>query len=124
MSLATEYTLRTVPVERVATIKLVRVVDLEKIAAESTDGMISVEALQTAGDYVVIIQPNGRGAEPVRCDVADEVAGATFIDGFLAAVNLKKKGPRKADGKADGKEAKPRKKPAQPKPKAGATAQA
>jgi len=102
-NMQTESTIHTLAVERVATLALVRVVDFEKIAAESTDGSITVEALQNAGDFEVAITPNGRNAESIRKPVASEAAGLAWIDGFVACANLKKKGPRKPKANGESK---------------------
>ena len=93
-------------VERTGTLRLMRVVDFDKIAKAHPNGTIPVEALQTMGTYQVEITPNGRGAKALYIDVADANAGAAWMDGFESAVLLKKKGPRKPNGS----------KPAKPKP--------
>lgn len=89
----TESTVDTRTVERTAVLTLVRVVDFEKIAEES-GGSVSVEAIRTAGNFVVIVEPNGRDAKAHRVNVADEDAGANWLDGFEACAALKRKKPR------------------------------
>jgi hypothetical protein len=80
-------------VERTATLKLVRVVDYEKLAEEN-GGSVTIEALKTAGDFEIVIEPNGRDAKSKRIPVADAGAGAAWLDGFEAAA--KGKGSRAA----------------------------
>ncbi len=91
----TESTIDTRLVERTAKISLVRVVDFEKIAADHPDGTLTVEELQQAGDFVVVIDPNGKGAKQQRHAVPNAEAGGMWLDGFTACADLKKKGVRK-----------------------------
>lgn len=89
----TESTIDTRTVERTATLKLARVVDYEKIAEEN-GGSVSLEALKTAGEFVIVVEPNGRDAKTLRVNVPDEMSGRTWLDGFEACAELKRKGPR------------------------------
>lgn len=118
----TESIIESRSVERVGTITLARVVDFEAVAAAAPDGKISVEDLKNAGDFVVRIQPNGRGAEQVTVPVESSEAGVSFLNGFECAVALKKKGPRKekkavdpSERKAAAERAKAKKAAAKPK---------
>ena len=99
----TKSEVETREVERTGTLRLVRIVDFDKIANQHPGATIPKEALQTAGTYAIEIQPNGRGAEPQRVAVASAVAGKSWLDGFEAAVALKKKGPRKPTNGAGSK---------------------
>jgi len=117
MSMQTESIVVSTVVERVATIKIVRVVDFEKIAHEN-GGAVSLEALKTAGDFVVVIEPTGKGAEPERIDCEHEAAATSFVDGFKRCADLKRKGPRKPKTPAEAakaKQAREAKKAAKPK---------
>lgn len=91
----TESTLKKVTLDRVAVVSLVRAIDIEEIAAGAVDGMISKEALENAGTFIVQVEPNGRGAKPTRTQVANEAEGLAVIRGFEMCVALKKKAPRK-----------------------------
>ncbi len=91
----TQSTLHTVAIERTATLDLVREVDFERLAADATNGAITLEALQTAGDFVVVVTPNGRGSKQIRASVEDEAAGRAWLEGFEACAALKKSGGRK-----------------------------
>lgn len=99
----TESTIHTIDVERTATISLVRVVDFDKIAADHPDGTLTVEELQTSGDFVVVVEPNGRDAKQLRTPVKDETAGYAWLDGFAACAALKKKTPKTPEEKAAAK---------------------
>ena len=91
-----EITTRTI--ERTATVRLLRVVDLDKIIADASDGSVTVDDLQKAGDFVVEVQPNGRNVEAKRIYVADHSAGLAWLAGFETCAELKKKGTRKPNG--------------------------
>lgn len=102
MGIPTETTIGTDAVERVATLRLVRVVDYEKLAEEN-GGQVTTEQIKTAGDFQIVIQPNGRGAKEARYPVGSEVEGNAFLTGFRAYAELKKRKPRKpnANGKLE-----------------------
>ena len=89
----TESILTTATVERVATLKLVRVVDYEKLAEEN-GGSVSTDMIREAGKFEIVIVPNGRDAKTIRQPVASHLAGTSFLDGFEACAELKRKGPR------------------------------
>lgn len=99
----TESTIATKSIDRVAELALVRVVDFERIAKEAVDGKITVEALQAAGDFVVVIRPNGRNASEKRVKVASHVTGAAWLDGFVACAELRKRVPKTREEKEDAK---------------------
>jgi hypothetical protein len=99
----TESTLDTRAVERTAKLSLVRVVDFDALADAHPDGSIPVEALQNAGDFVVVIDPNGRDAKQLRISVENAAAGSSFLDGFEACAKLKARPPKTAAEKAAAK---------------------
>lgn len=101
-------TVETRDIDRVGKLSVLRVIDLDKLAeTHRANGAVPVEHLQTAGEHFVEIALNKRGAEPTLVKVASAAEGVAYLDGFQAAIDLKKKGPRKKNGAAP---AKPKKK--------------
>ena len=94
MGIPTESTIDTREIERTATLRLVRVVDYEALA-EANGGQITTEQLQTAGDFEVGIQPNGRDAKEIRRSMPTRADGLAFMAGFALCAELKKRAPRK-----------------------------
>ena len=86
-------------IERTATVRLLRIVDLDKIIADASDGSVTIDALKSAGKFLVEVQPNGRNAQAIRQAVSDEKAGVAWVHGFEACADLKKRGVRKPNGK-------------------------
>lgn len=96
----TENVLSTEAVERVGILSIVRTIDFQKLAEESTDGRIDVDLLTEGGDFGVKVQPTGRGKDPVTFGVPDLAAAESFVAGFHAAVNLRKRAA-KSNGASD-----------------------
>lgn len=88
-----ESVISVVEVDRTATLRLVRVVDFEAIAAEH-DGAVPIDELKNGGTFQVQIEPNGKGDHGTWA-IGSAAEGIAYMDGFAAAVALKKKGPRK-----------------------------
>lgn len=101
--MATENTIHALTIPRYGEIKIVRVVDFEKIAAVADDGRISVADLRNAGDFVVSITPSGRNPTERRIDCDDASIARAFCDGFVAAATLKVRAPKTAEEKAAAK---------------------
>lgn len=108
----TESTIKKITLERVATVSLLRAIDIEEIAKSAVDGMIPADLLANAGEFIAQVEPNGRGAVPIRHPVKNELEGLAFLAGFEAAVSLKKKSPRKEKTPAEKKAAAAKKKAA------------
>jgi len=94
MGIPTESTIDTREIERTATLRLVRVVDFEALA-EANGGSVTKEQIQTAGDYEVVVTPNGRDAKEIRRKVESLAEGNALINGFVLCAELKKRAPRK-----------------------------
>ena len=105
----TETTIETRDVDK-AKLAVVRVVDFEKIAAGAEDGKVTVEALQSAGDFFVVITPSGRNAKQTRVAVGDALDGRSFCDGFETATSLRKRAAKTPAEKAAAKKAREEKK--------------
>lgn len=101
MGIPTESVIDTRNVDRVATLRLVRVVDFEALA-EANGGSVTKEQIQTAGDFEVVIQPNGRDASEIRWAVENIGEGNALINGFVACAELKRNKPRKPRGEGNG----------------------
>ncbi len=97
MGIPTESVIGTYDVDRVATLRLVRVVDYEALA-ESHGGSVTKEQIQNAGDYEVVIEPNARDSKEIRRGVESRGEGLAFMAGFEACADLKKRKPRAANG--------------------------
>lgn len=87
----TENTLKTVTIERVGTLTLSRVIDFAKIAANAEDGKVDASLLTEGGDFMVKLTPTGRDPEPVEWEVSGEAEGLTFMQGFEACADAKKR---------------------------------
>ena len=110
MTTTTE-TLRTETIERTATIRLVRTIDLDALfKARGENEMIAIVDIQTAGEFVVEVQPVTRGAALDRIPVFSEKEGQALIDGFLLCAELKS-----SKRKAKPAKAAPKTKPAKAK---------
>ncbi len=94
MGIPTESVIDTREIERVATVRLVRVVDFEALA-EANGGSVTKEQIQTAGDYEVVVTPNGRDAKEIRRNVGSLAEGNAMINGFALCADVKKNKPRK-----------------------------
>jgi len=112
MTTTTE-TLRTETIERTATIRLVRTIDLDALfKARGENEMIAIVDIQTAGEFVVEVQPVTRGAALDRIPVFSEKEGQALIDGFLLCAELKSSKRKAKPAKA---KAAPKTKPAKAK---------
>ncbi len=93
----TETTLETHVVEKVGTLKILRVFDFEALAKEYPDS-IPTEALRDAGAYTVEIQPKGRGVDSIRVRVASPSEGEAYLEGFDRCARLLRRKPRAPNG--------------------------
>ncbi len=98
-----ENTIHAQTILRVGEIKILRVVDFEKIAANAADGRIPVADLRNAGDFVVAITPSGRNPVERRVECDDASSARAFVDGFVACATLKARAPKTAEEKAAAK---------------------
>lgn len=90
----TENVLSTVTVARTGTLQTVRVIDFEKLAAQSEDGRVDVAALTSGGDWCVRFTPVGRDAEPVMYEQDGAPECEAFVAGFVANADSRTRGPR------------------------------